>query len=261
MKRALAVITALVLAAVGGLAVLGYASAADARAVAGQQAVTVYVTTQAVPAGTPLADAVAESMLQRTPFPAKAVPAGALMRVDPQMDSLVAVSDIAPGEVVLERRFGEQPSGDTALVVPEGKIAVTVELSDPGRVGAFLRPGSTIAVYNTFRARDVDGVLTPDGIDLGTAGELNATRVLLPETTVVAVGDVTVAGQAEAIATDGTQQDEVPTALVTVAVDPADAARVVHAAQTGLLYAAMLGNGADAGQGVVDDRGLFGSAP
>lgn len=261
MKRALAVIAALVLAAVGGLAVLGYASAADARAVAGQQAVTVYVTTQAVPAGTRLADAVEESMLQRTTFPAKAVPAGALMRVDRQMESLVAVSDIAAGEIVLERRFGEQPAGSTALVVPEGKIAVTIELSDPGRVGAFLRPGSSIAVYNTFRARDDDGTLIPDGIDLGTAGELNATRVLLQQTTVVAVGDVTVAGQAEAVTTEEAQQDEVPTALVTVAVDPPDAPRVVHAAQTGLLYAALLGTGADAGEVVVDDRVLFGSAP
>lgn len=260
MKRILSLVAALVLAALGGLAVLGYAGAADARAVAGQEAQTVYVTTRTVPAGTPLGAAVEQGMLQRTVFAARSVPAGALLTVNPTLEALVAVSDIAPGEIVLERRFGQQQSGSTALVVPEGKIAVTIELSDPGRVGSFLRPGSSIAVYDTFRARDAEGGdLTPDGTGLGEAGTVNATRVLLPQAVVVAVGDITVAGQVEAVAGDELGgQDEVPTALVTIAVDPADGPRVVHAATTGLLYVALLGNGVEAGDAVVDDRDLFG---
>lgn len=55
-----------------------------------------------------------------------------------------------------------------------------------------------------------------------------------------------------------TEDSDVPTTLVTLAVEAGDAARLVHAAQTGQLYAALLGAGADPGNPLVDDRTLFG---
>lgn len=264
MKRVLAVVAALVLAAIGALAVLGYAGAADARAVAGQEATTVYVTTRLVPAGTPLDEAVSQGMLEKTVFPARSVPAGALLRVDTPMQSLIATSEIAAGEIVLERRFGSQQVGDAALVVPEGKVAVTIELTDPARVGPFLRPGSQIAVYDTFEARNPDdGDYSPTGTALGGAGSVNATNLVLGKVTVLAVGDVTLTGRAQAAGGGGVLggRDEVPTALVTVALDPPDVPRLVHAANTGVLYAVLLGSGADLTGGAVDDRRMFEGAP
>ena len=266
MKRILAVLAAVLLAIVGAVAVLGYANAADSRAVAGQEAMTVYVTSRAVPAGVPLADAVADGSLQKTVFAAKSVPVGALLEVEPEMAELVAMSDIAPGEIVLSNRFGEQQEGSAALVVPEGLVAITVQMTDPGRVGPFLRPGSTIAVYNTFLARDPESAdLSPVGIGLGSEVEdVNATRVLLPAAEVLAIGDVTLSGRAAAAGSDsesGQAVADVPTALVTVAVTPADGQRLVHAAQTGTLYAGLLGEGVDVGNAAVDDRALFAAAP
>lgn len=269
MKRILAVLAAVVLAILGSVAVLGYASAADSRAVAGQEAMTVYVTSRSVPAGTTLADAVADGSLQKTVFAAKSVPSGALLEVEAKMGELVALSGIAPGEIVLSNRFGTQREGNTALVVPEGMVAITVELTDPGRVGPFLRPGSKIAVYDTFVARDPSAKdLVPGGGAQTLGGELemvNATRLVLSSAEVLAVGDVTLAGRANApgAAPDSEQTSvkEVPTALVTVALTPLDAERLVHAAQTGLLYAGLLGEGADGGSAVVEDRTLFKLAP
>ena len=267
MKRILAAVAALVLAAVGALAVLAYAGAADARAVAGQEAVTVYVTTRTVPAGTTLGDAVAQDLLEKDVFPSRSVPAGALTRIDVATEQLVAMSEIASGEIVLQRRFADQQAGDTALVVPEGQMAVTVELTDPGRVGSFLRPGSDVAIYDSYATRDpFEGDMSPVGTDLnngnetGARGPVNATRVVVPRVEVLAVGDITLAGRAASAAPDGVLADneKVPTALVTLAVSPADAARLIHAAQTGQLYAALLGSGADAGDPLVEDRNLFG---
>ncbi len=264
MKRILAVVAALVLAGLGAVAVLAYTTAADRRAVAGQEAATVYVTTRTVPAGTTLGDAVGEDMVEKTVFPVRSVPAGALTRVELAMESLVATSEIAPGEVVLQRRFGDQQAGSTALVVPEGQLAVTIELTDPGRVGSFLRPGSEIAVYDTYRTRDPgSGDMSPEGTELGDENSVNATRVVVSGVTVLAVGDVTLGGRADAAAPAGVldRTEEVPTALVTLAVDAQDAPRVVHAAQTGNLYAALLGSGAEAGDEVVEDRTVFRGTP
>jgi pilus assembly protein CpaB len=267
MKRILAVLAAVVLALLGSIAVLGYANAADRRAVAGQEAVTVYVTSRIVPAGTPLAEAVADGSLQKTVFAAKSVPTGALLEIEPDSSQLVAMSNIAPGEIVLSRRFGTQQAGSTALMVPEGMVAITVELTDPGRVGPFLRPGSTIAVYDTYWVREPVKDLVPGGAALRLGDEtpaVNATQLVLPSAEVLAVGDVTLSGRADAPeGSDDVQGKprEVPTALVTVAVTPLDGQRLVHAAQTGFLYAGLLGEGAEGGSAVVEDRTLFTITP
>lgn len=266
MKRTLAVLAAVVLAVVGAGSVMAYARSADQRALAGQQAVEVYVTTDVVPSGTTASDALEAGLLEATMIASKAVPAGALTAVDGASKD-VAVSDIAAGEIVLTQRFGARPATTEALVVPAGQVAITVELSDPGRVSAFLRPGSDIVIYDTFTARDPEaGDLTPSGVGLGGAEDaVNATRVLLPAAEVLAVGAVTMSGQAAPAGgkgdSDATAQEEaVPTALVTVAVTPADGQRLVHAAQTGTLYAGLLGEGTDAGSITVDDRQLFSSS-
>jgi pilus assembly protein CpaB len=265
MKRALVVVVAVALAIVAAGSVLLYARSADRRALAGQEAREVYVSTREVPAGTSAQDALDSGLLQTALVAAKGVPDGALTEVTPEMKTMVATSDIAPGEIVLARRFGTQETGQAALVVPEGMVAVTVQLSDPGRVGPFLRPGSEIAVYDTFEARDAErGDYTPSGVGLqGSEDAINATRVLLPTAEVLAVGDVTLRGKpapaAEGSAMQG-QTEEVPMALVTLAVTPLDAQRLVHGAQTGTLYAALLGTGAEIPAGTVEDRQLFAAA-
>lgn len=263
MKRTIAIVVAVTLALLGALSVTAYAKTADARALAGQEAQVVWTTTDVVPAGTTAAEALGAGLIEETLLASRAVPAGALTAVDPESTD-VAVSDIAPGEVLLAARFGDEPTGTEALVVPEGLVAVTVQLSDPGRVSVFLRPGSNVVVYNTFTARNADsGDYTPVGLGLGAGeeGAVNATRVLLPEAKVLAVGAVTFAGAAPAPGTEGDvvqePQAQVPQALVTLAVSPDDAQRLVHAAQTGTLYAALRGEGATVPDSVVDDRRLF----
>lgn len=265
MKRTLAVLVAVVLAVVAAGSVMAYARSADQRALAGQQAVEVYVTTDVVPAGTTAREALSAGLLQSTVIASKGVPAGALTEVDDASED-VAISDIAAGEIVLAQRFGTERSATAALVVPAGQVAITVELSDPGRVSSFLRPGSDIVIYDTFTARDAEsGDFTPSGVGLASGeSAVNATRVLLPAAEVLAVGAVTVSGQAPPPGAEGdpdaaTSAEAVPTALVTVAVTPADGQRLVHAAQTGTLYAGLLGEGAEIGNSTVEDRKLFAS--
>ena len=255
MKRMLVILVAVALAAVGAVGVMAYARSADQRAVAGQETVEVYVSTREVPAGTTVVDAVERGLLQTSLVAAKGVPDGALTEVTDDMGSQVAISSIAPGEIVLARRFGTQTSGQTALVVPEGMVAVTVQLSDPGRVGPFLRPGSEIAVYHTTQAEPEAAGDGEEGQELTV--EEDVTRVLLPKVEVLAVGSTTLGTAQTPTGDDEPQAEQVPTALVTLALTPQDGQRLVHGVQTGTLYAALLGSGTEVPAGTIDDGMLF----
>jgi pilus assembly protein CpaB len=262
-RRSLAVLFAVTLAVIGAVLVLVYARSADARALEGQQVVDAYVATKDIPAGTSAQSAVDRGWLRKESFSQKGVPAGTLTEVAGPITQMVATTDIAAGEIVLSKRFGDQQLGKAAVTVPEGSVAVTVQLTDPARIGPFLRPGSKIAIYDTYNAKDgkVSNAGTPNGQKLsGDKEDLHVTKVLLPSVEVLGVGDDTVSGSV-------TPQDEqksgqgTPSALVTVAVSPTDAQRLVHATQTGTLYAVLLGAGAEvkAGQSVLDTT-LFAGA-
>lgn len=249
-RRVAAVAIALVVALVGAVAVVGYARAADSRAVAGQQTVDVYLSTAKVPAGTTAQEAVNRKLIVLKPVVAKGVPAGALTTIDPQTAGLVASSAIMPGEVVLASRFARAGTKDTkpkaSNGVPQGMVAITATLADPQRVAPFLTPGSHIVIYDSFNPRDAKATLPlPDGGKLQDAvSGVRVTRVLLDDVVVIGVGSAKAAAgttPTPAPSGDTNAPDAANSALVTVALPPKQAITLVHAIQTGTLYAGLLG--------------------
>jgi pilus assembly protein CpaB len=243
----MAVMAAVVVGLIGVAAVLIYANGADSRAVADQRPQTVFIAKELIVSGTTAADAVVKGLMVPTPIAAKGVPIGALSKVDDATAKLVALTDIAPGEFVVASRFGTTPLGQRAIQVPPGQVAISVALSDPARVGAFVTPGSHIVIYDTF---------TPGGGTTGAAAATKQTRVLLGDVLVIAVGSTSLTPVAEA--DSGAQAQAAPGALVTVALPPNTAAKLVHGIQTGTLYAALRGSDTktDLGQ-IVSDSTLF----
>jgi pilus assembly protein CpaB len=215
-------IAATILGVVVAAGVFVYTSGAENRALADQQAVEVVVSTEEILPGTTLAQAWESGALESTQVPRANAPAAYLSSTaDP---NAIAQFDIPAGQIVLESAFGaELPVAET-IDLRQGQVALTVELGDPQRVGTFLRPGSSIAIFNT--ATDVIGE--------------NRTRLLLSGVQVLAVGDATVT-QSEDAQVEGAQ-----TALVTVALSASEAEKLVHATQTGAIYLALLGGDAPA---------------
>ena len=207
---------AIALGVVAALGVFVYTAGADERALAEQQAVDVVVTTEEIPPGTTLGQAWADGAVEATRVPAANAPSGYL-GVDADR-SQIAQSAVAAGQVVLAGAFGAQAPVAEPIDLRPGEMALSVELGDPQRVGTFLRPGSSIAIFNTTISVDAKG----------------ETRLLLFGVPVLAVGDATADQSTEDQATAA------ETALVTIAVTPGEAERVVHAAQTGALYLALL---------------------
>jgi pilus assembly protein CpaB len=245
-RRILAIFAAAVIALVGVVSVMLYARGADARAVSANQPTAVYVSTKAIPAATQLKDAVRSGSLVKTLVPAKAVPVGALSDVNADNSSLVAVTDIAPGEYVLASRFGSQPQGTKAIEVPAGKVAVSVQLSDPARVGSFVTPGSHIALFDSYTA----------GTQANATGK--GTGLLLDDVQVIGMGSTAL--------NPGTQTAGQPPAqsggfLVTLAVTPVNAARIIQAQGTGSLYAVLRSSDLKMGNTpVINDQNLFAGA-
>jgi pilus assembly protein CpaB len=245
-RRVLAVFAAVVVALLGVGAVLVYAQGADSRALAGERPQTVFVALKLVPSGTTAADAMAQGLMVATQVAAKGVPLGALTKVDDVSGKLVALSDIAPGEFIVSSRFGTTPLAQAAIQVPDKQIAIAVSLSDTARVGSFVTPGSHIVIYDTYAA--------PAGGAASAAAGGKQTQVLLDDVLVIAVGSTTLTppagGQAPAPATGS---------LVTVALPPDLAAKLVHSIQSGaMLYAGLPGTGTQPNLGqIVTDSTLF----
>lgn len=246
-NRAFIIILAVLLAICGSAGVFLYVRSADSRAIEGQQAVTVLVAKERIPAGT-TGDSLAD-LVEQQQMPKSSVPANALSSVDTTVAGLVTSSEIAAGQLLTKPLFTEAASLAKGVSIPDGMIAVTVPTEPWQRAGGLVQRGSKVAIFDTFTVLEGKGN-TPAGDGLSKNHDYNqATRLLLTGVEVLSVVD-------EKKADDGT----VGKAIVTVAVKQADAEKLIHAQQTGTLYFALLGGKSEVAPGNgVDNRSLFGN--
>jgi pilus assembly protein CpaB len=243
-RRILAIAAAAVIALIGAVLVLLYARGADNRAVAAASPTTVYVSNAAVPAGTSLKEAIRLQSITQTQVAARSLPAGALTTVDDSNSALVALTDIAPGQYVLAAGFGETPTGQKALQVASGKLAVSLSLSDPARVGDYLRPGSFITLFMSYNLKDTG---TTQQAKAFNDAQVKGTSVLLDNVKVIAMGANSLTPQQPqtTAGTDGEAAAPVnatPQFLVTVEVTPEDATKLIHGINNYTLYAGLRGS-------------------
>lgn len=239
-RRVIAVLIAVLLAIAGAALVINYVRGADERAVADAQPVAVYVAEQVIPAGTTLKDALRTELITETTVAAAALPSGALEEIGPDNNALLALSDVQAGEFLMADRFGTTPKGEKAIEVPSGMLAMSVELSDPARVGQFVTPGTDIAIYATHKIKAIG---EDDETKAFNELDVHGTHVLLPEVKVIAMGDTALAAPPAAKDEEEDEQaSAAPSFLVTVAVTPEDAPRLAHGINQYTLYAGLRGS-------------------
>ncbi|MFD9704932.1 Flp pilus assembly protein CpaB [Lentzea sp. NPDC059081] len=247
-NRAFIIVLAVVLAICGAAGVFLYVKGADSRAIAGQQAVTVLVAKERIPAGT--SSESLKELVEQQQMPKSSVPGNVLSEVDSSFAKLVTSSELAEGQLLTRSSFTEEASLAKGISIPDGMIAVTVPTEAWQRAGGLIQKGSKVAVFDTFTVMDGKGN-TPAGDGLSKQYERNqSTRLLLTGLEVLSVVDEKKAAE------DG----DVGKAIVTVAVKQADAEKLIHGQQTGTLYFALLGGKSDIAPGNgVDNRSLFGN--
>ncbi len=235
-RRTLLLLAAFLVAAVGTGLVFVYASTANARALRGQHPVDVLVAKGEIATGTPVADAARKGLFEKKTIARDAATPDAMAPGDLQsIVGKVALGTIFPGEQILPAKFGS-PSQATALGTPDGMIDVAVQLSDPARVAGFVQPGSSVAVFAT---------LSPGG-GATAGGTATFTRLLIAKAQVVAVGPTTAApaaapgAKAGAAAAATNPEQQLPRAILTLALSQRDAQKLVFASQQGQVYFALL---------------------
>ena len=265
-RRLLAVLVAVVLAVVGCLAVVAYVRGADRRALAGREAVWTLVATKRIPAGTTGTEIRDGGYTRRVAMPATTVPKDGVEAIDDQLAALAVTAELQPSQLLLRGMFGESTRVSGGLALPDGKVAVSVEMTAAARVAGFVRPGSKVAIFDTFTMREGKGRV-PSGTRLSDNYEYNhATRILLPRVEILAVGERGTAGAAIAAPTaeagvakeTGKDAKAGLTLLVTLAANQDEAEKLIHASLTGTLSLALLDDTATIEPGIgVDNNTLF----
>lgn len=232
-RRTVLLIVAIVVAAMGTGLVFAYVNRTDERALKDQRPVRVLVATKLIKAGTLGSAAETAGSFTQKDIPLAATIKGYLENPRP-IAALVAVSDIFPGEQIIPEKFVAAGTS-SVLPIPPGKVAMSVQLGDPERVAGFVRPGSEVAIMVSL---DI-----PEEAQASFKGSL--TRMLLSRLTVLAVGPTTLRP-----ATDGQGNNEaLPTAILTLAVDQRQAQKLAFAVGHGKLYFTLLTKDSKVGPG------------
>ena len=120
------------------------------------------------------------------------------------------------------------------LTIPDGKMAISVQLTDPARVAGFVSPGAEVAVFVSAE---------PEAQDLQTGATTKLpefTRLLLPRVQVIGVGDTTVISTTTTNEEGAQTTEQIPRTLLTLAVDQDEAERVLYGAKNGELAFGLL---------------------
>ena len=251
-RRVLTVTLALLLAVLGTVGVLAYVHGANARAVAGVKAVSTLVAQQPIPAGTSASTAMHEGLLASQQLPASSVPSNAVRSITPELSSLVMSANVPSGQLLLRPMLvtAAQATGAGTLAIPKGMVAVTIPLCLPEAVAGYVQPGSQVAVFDTYSTAKLSVQENCSGTSQShqsTAQGLIVTRIVLPRVLVLSVGSAPTNGtngtsgssnSAEASSTTTTSTSG--PVLVTMAVNQANAERLILLTETGVSYLALL---------------------
>lgn len=243
-RRMLTAVLAFVLAVLGTIGVLAYVRGANNRALQGMKAVSVLVAQQGIPSGTTASTALRDGMLTQERLPASSVPPNALPNID-GLESLVTSSTIHQGELLLRPMLVQKAQATGGVAIPQNKLAVTVQLCLPAAVAGYVHAGSQVAVFDTYGGKSLNVKTSCSQLGQAQAVGPAHTRIVLTKAEVLSVG--TAPGSTAATGSGSGSLTDAPasssagtTVLVTLAVDQADAERVITLDQAGLPYLGLL---------------------
>lgn len=230
-RRSMLLVVAIVIAALGTALIVLYVRGIDARATEGQELVEVLTAAEVIDAGESVEHAQAAGKLEIREVTRESAADGALSSAR-SIEDLVALSEVYPGEQILAAKFGE-PGGVSSLTIPDDKMAVSVELTDPARVAGFVRPGSDVAIFVTA---ELEAYL-PDG----TTRKLpQHASLLLPRVQVIGVGTTTVHTRTVTNEEGEETVEQIPRTILTLAVNQQQAEKIIYSAKYMHLWFALL---------------------
>ncbi len=230
-RRSVLLLVAASIALVGTALIVLYVQGIDKRATEGQEMVEVLTASATIDTGEDVASAQEAGKFEKSLVRKDDLIEGALTTTSSISDE-VALGTIFAGEQIIAAKFGSLGDADT-LIIPDDKLAVSVELSDPERVAGFVNPGSNVAIFMSL-----DPVLLQPG---GEEKTLPAyTRLLLPKVQVIGVGTTSVSSKTITTEEGAEVVEQVPSTILTVAVNQKEAEKLIFAARNSDVSFALL---------------------
>lgn len=204
-RRTPIVLTALVIGGAAALAVWAYLQNVDERAFEGARLVPVFVASNDIKQGTSADRAIAEGRISADRVPAKFRPKNAITDLE-VIRGKVASTHLLPGQILAQEYFGRAKGGSTfAQQIPEGQVAVSVQVEPVRGVANLVQPGDRVNIL------------------VVTAGD---TKTLFQNVNVIAVGGTATSG----VGAGNTAAGGGDTGLVTFAVPLPAAQKIALAA-------------------------------
>jgi pilus assembly protein CpaB len=245
-RKIVGIIVAVLLAAIGTIALVAYVQQAKDEAVQDEESVTALVVTSPLRQGATAAEI--SAAVEPTSIPARLVAPDALTDVD-DIGDLVTAVELLEGEQLLASRL---VSADdlVSVDVPAGLQEITIGLDPQRALGASLEAGDTVGILMSFEPFDVGTTGTdPTGADPADTG----TAAQTPNTSHLALNGVLVTGvQLSQVDSDrvtenaDTSDEDAPSVvvaeapsdevLITFAVTTAQAEQLVFAAEFGTIW-------------------------
>jgi pilus assembly protein CpaB len=218
-RRTLLVIASVLVAAAGTALIWMYVQGADSRAKERwKDEVNVLVAKEAIQIGASADDI--KSVTEVRQIPAILLPEHPIQTVK-AIGRKTTTMPILAGQFLVQGQFDES---NTITGVPDGHVALAVNMDDPNRVASLLHPGSHVAVYR---------------VGAGTGG---SATMLYADVPVLGIGTTTAALDAEGGAARVGTQSQVSTAVVTLDVTVAQAPHIMSNREA--LYFVLLGKDA-----------------
>jgi len=208
-RRTVLLVAAALIAVLGSAMVFLYVRSADNRAIDEQEPVQVLKATAQIEPGETANAAMTAGKLQLESVPRSQLLLGAVGSVS-AIGTQVALATIYPGEQIITSKFGA-PGSQSLLQIPDKQVAVSISLSDTGRVAGFVSPGSEVAVF-------------------ATCGE--QTYTLFDKLTIIAVGATTITNTTTTDPTGAATTEQLTRTLFTLAVDQKQGQKLIQAASS-----------------------------
>ena len=214
-RRAPVVVAAVVIGAAAAVAVWSYLGQAEDRAFEGARLAPVFVVKATIRQGTTADQVIAEGRIGTDRIPSKFLPPNALTSLD-AIRGKVAVTGMLAGQILSADYFASAKGSSVfAQKIPEGQVAISVQVDAVHGVANLVRPGDRVHIL----------VVTPEG-----------SKTLFQNVDVIAVGSDPATPSAPSQSGANPAQES---GLVTFAVPLAAAQKIALAASTpgiGSLY-------------------------
>lgn len=223
-RRRILLVVAVLVAALGSALVFLYTKGADTRAEKKFDTVEVLEATATIDPGEKFEDAQAAGKLALKAVSKDALLDGYQTTTD-SLGGTVSLGTIYPGEQIISAKWGVSAAVQSSLQIPDGMMASSVNLTDPGRVAGFVNPGSEVAVFLS-------------GTDQQTGQPF--TRLLLDRVTVLGVGSTTPVSTTTTDQSGASTTEQLPRTLITLALNQQQVEKVTYGASNGELSFALL---------------------